>query len=310
MTQLPRFDVYVGDGARHGDRTAELPDQAAVFREHGRYLAGEDLADAVNIAIAVGQPLLVTGEPGCGKTRLAWSIADELGLGDPLVFQTRSTSRAQDLLYRYDAVLRFHDIQARTQTAEGRFQADDPTHYVEYQALGQAIRSPTRRVVLIDEIDKAPRDFPNDLLHELDRMSFSVPELKLGEPFTAVVRPIVVITSNSERQLPLPFLRRCVFHHIAFPGRDRLGEIIEQRLGPLELDLGLIQAAVDRFMAVRELPRIQKPPATSELLAWVQALAARGSTAKQLAATPLRDLPLWQALIKSQEDRQLVLAAR
>jgi MoxR-like ATPase len=306
---LPRFDVYVGDGASHGDRVAELADQAALGKEHGKYLAGEDLADAVNIALAVGQPLLVTGEPGCGKTRLAWSIAGELGLGEPLVFQTRSTSRAQDLLYRYDAVLRFHDIQARTQTADGRFRADDPVHYVEYQALGLAIRGGERRVVLIDEIDKAPRDFPNDLLHELDRMSFSVPELG-RELFTAAVRPVVVITSNSERQLPLPFLRRCVFHHIAFPGRDRLSEIIEQRLGPLGLDLGLVHAAVDRFLAVRAVPRLNKPPATSELLAWVQALGARGTTAAQLAAGGLRSLPLWQALIKSEEDRQLLLAAR
>jgi MoxR-like ATPase len=310
MTELPRFDVYVGDGAHHGDRLAAVTGQTALGREHGKYLASEGLVDAVNIAIAVGQPLLVTGEPGCGKTRLAWSIADELGLGEPLVFQTRSTSRAQDLLYRYDAVLRFHDIQVKTQTAGGRFQADDTAHYVEYQALGQAIRSQTRRVVLIDEVDKAPRDFPNDLLHELDRMSFSVPELKLDRPFTAAVRPIVVITSNSERQLPLPFLRRCVFHQIEFPGSDLLCEIIQQRLGPLGLDLGLVGETVDRFLAIREIPRLNKPPATSELLAWVQALAVRGATAKQLAATPLRNLPLWQALIKSQEDRQLLLAAR
>lgn len=310
MTQLPRFDVYVGDGASHGDRVAAAAEPPALLCEHGKYLASEELADAVNIAIAVGQPLLVTGEPGCGKTRLAWSIADELGLGEPLVFQTRSTSRAQDLLYRYDAVLRFHDIQVRTQTPDGRFHADDPSRYVAYQALGQAIRGDARRVVLIDEIDKAPRDFPNDLLHELDRMSFSVPELKLDRPFTATVRPIVVITSNSERQLPQPFLRRCVFHHIEFPDRDRLCNIVQQRLGPLGLDLGLVTAAVDRFVAIRELPRLSKPPATSELLAWVQALATRGATARDLSAAALRSLPLWQTLIKSQEDRQLLLAAR
>ena len=310
MTQLPRFDVYVGDGADHGDRMAGAAEQPVLLRESGKYLASEELADAVNIAIAVGQPLLVTGEPGCGKTRLAWSIADELGLGEPLVFQTRSTSRAQDLLYRYDAVLRFHDIQVRTQTADGRFQADDPGHYVEYQALGQAIRGTTCRVVLIDEIDKAPRDFPNDLLHELDRMSFSVPELKLERPFTATVRPIVVITSNSERQLPLPFLRRCVFHHIEFPDHARLCQIVQQRLGPLGLDPGLVTESVGRFLAIRQLPRLTKPPATSELLTWVQALATRGTAAKELATSALRNLPLWQTLIKSQEDRQLLLAAR
>jgi MoxR-like ATPase len=310
MMQLPRFDVYVGDGTSHDDRLAGAAEQPALFREHGKYLASEELVDAVNIAIAVGQPLLVTGEPGCGKTRLAWSIADELGLGEPLVFQTRSTSRAQDLLYRYDAVLRFHDIQVRTQTPDGRFVADDPKHYVEYQALGQAILGRTRRVVLIDEIDKAPRDFPNDLLHELERMSFSVPELKLDQPFTAAVRPIVIITSNSERQLPQPFLRRCVFHHIEFPDQTRLCEIVQQRLGPLGIDRGLISNAVDQFVAIREIPKLNKPPATSELLAWVQVLATRGMTANALAAKALRDLPLWQTLIKSHEDRQLMLAAR
>lgn len=310
MMQLPRFDVYVGDGANHDDRLAGTADQPALFREHGRYLASEELADAVNIAIAVGQPLLVTGEPGCGKTRLAWSVADELGLGEPLVFQTRSTSRAQDLLYRYDAVLRFHDIQVKSQGADGRFLADDPARYVEYQALGRAILSPTRRLVLIDEVDKAPRDFPNDLLHELERMSFSVPELKTDRPFSAAARPIVLITSNSERQLPLPFLRRCVFHHIEFPDHDRLCQIVEQRLGPLGIERGLITGAVDRFMAIRALPRLNKPPATSELLAWVQALVMRRLTANELAAATLRDLPLWQTLIKSREDRQLMLAAR
>lgn len=310
MTQLPRFEVYVGDGASHGDRLDTVSEQPALLREHGKYLAGEDLVDAVNIAIVVGQPLLVTGEPGCGKTRLAWSIADELGLGEPLVFQTRSTSRAQDLLYRYDAVLRFHDIQVKTQTEDGRFQADDPTHYVDYQALGKAILGKTRRVVLIDEIDKASRDFPNDLLHELDRMSFSVPELRQEQLFTATVRPIVVITSNSERQLPQPFLRRCVFHHIDFPNHRRLCEIIEQRLGPLGLDRELISGAAARFLAIRETPRISKRPATSELLAWVHALAIRGVTAAELAIKPLSELPLWQTLIKSQEDRQLLLAIR
>jgi MoxR-like ATPase len=310
MTQLPRFDVYVGDGTVHGDRLASATEPPAVVREHGRYLASEELADAVNIAIAVGQPLLVTGEPGCGKTRLAWSIADELGLGEPLVFQTRSTSRAQDLLYRYDAVLRFHDIQVKTQGADGRYQADDPSHYIQFQALGEAILSRQRRVVLIDEVDKAPRDFPNDLLHELERMSFSVPELKLDRPFTAAARPIVVITSNSERQLPLPFLRRCVFHHIEFPDHDRLCQIIEQRLGPLGIDRGLVVGAVDRFLAIREIPKLNKPPATSELLAWVQALATRRVSGADLAATTLRGLPLWQTLIKSREDRQLLLATR
>ncbi|MBV8763154.1 MAG: MoxR family ATPase [Deltaproteobacteria bacterium] len=304
----PIFDVYGGDGGQYAERLKQLPAQPVLTREHGKYLASDTLKEAVNLAIAVGQPLLVTGDPGCGKTRLAWSIADELGLEEPLVFNTRSTSRAQDLLYRYDAVRRFHDIQASTKTEQGTPRAEDASVYVTYEALGKAIRAKARRVVLIDEIDKAPRDFPNDLLHELDRMSFRVPEVG-NEEQASSLRPIVLITSNSERQLPRPFLRRCVFHYIEFPTTTDLVKIVKQRLGPLGLADDLVGAAVSRFEQVRALPNLFKQPATSELLAWVQALAVTKMSAEKLLSKPLRELPLWQTLIKSKDDRKILLAA-
>lgn len=300
--------IYFGDGENHAQELAEHAPQPLLHEERGKYLADPDLADAVNIALVTGQPLLVTGEPGCGKTRLAWSIASELGLDKPHEFHTRSTSRAQDVLYCYDAVRRFHDIQART-PHEGGLRADHPELYVEPVALGKAIQEGRPCVVLIDEIDKAPRDFPNDLLNELDRMKFAIPELGPKAVYEATQRPIVVITSNSERQLPAPFLRRCVFHHIGFPSSERLRQILDQRLGSDE-DRELYGVAVDRFTEIRALAALQKKPATSELLAWTQALRTQKITAQSLKATPLPQLPLWQTLIKSHEDRQVLLAAR
>ncbi len=319
---MTKFDIYVGDGGAHGKALEELPAQPVLASERGRYLAAPELAEAVNIALTVGQPLLVTGEPGCGKTRLAWSVASELGLGEPLQFSTRSASRAQDLLYRYDAVRRFQDIQS------GGKDAKLALPYLSWEALGQAICGSARRVVLIDEIDKAPRDFPNDLLHELDRMRFRVPELDADEfrgldaarfpgrdlatlEFTSQQRPIVIVTSNSERQLPLPFLRRCVYHHIAFPDFETLVAIIEQRLGGgLELDPELVKIAVARFQELRKLDGMSKRPATSELLAWIQVLHAQGKKVGDLGArgTSLAKLPAWQLLLKDARDRELVRA--
>jgi MoxR-like ATPase len=293
----PPFDLFRGDGVPRPETARLLPEQHSLFQENGAYLADPELTEAVNVSLAVGQPLLVTGEPGCGKTQLAWAVAKELGLGEPLQFYTRSISRAQDLLYMFDAVRRFYDIQMHDRRAE------EPRNYVSYGPLGQAIVENQRRVVLIDEIDKAPRDFPNDLLNELDRMAFLVPELEGPErEKRATVRPIVIITSNSERQLPLPFLRRCVFHHIIFPDQRRLEAIIRERLGPLNLDGGLITAAVEKFHQVREIKGLGKKPATGELLSWLIALHARGVTVATLHATPLSRLPLWQALLKDRDD--------
>ncbi len=299
QAELPPFEIYHGDGVPRPDMAAELPESTVLFAEEGSYLADDDLVEAVNVALAVGQPLLVTGEPGCGKTRLAWSVARELGLGKPLTFYTRSTSRAQDLLYTFDAVLRFYDIQSDDSRAE------DAGNYVDYGPLGQAIVEGERRVVLIDEIDKAPRDFPNDLLTEIDQMTFEVHELKDDDRIqTSKVRPIVVITSNSERQLPLPFLRRCVFHHILFPSREKLVEIVKQRLKPLGLDGALIAAAVDKFRQVREIKGLTKKPATGELLSWLVSLQVKRVKAGTVETARLAALPLWQALLKDRDDFQ------
>ncbi|MBF0108378.1 MAG: MoxR family ATPase [Magnetococcales bacterium] len=295
--KLPPFDIYRGDGTPRPELAKQMPESGFLFAEQGAYLADADLVEAVNVSLAVGQPLLLTGEPGCGKTRLADSLALELGLGEPLIFQTRSTSQAQELLYTFDAVGRFHHIQV------GDKRAADPVNYVRYGPLGQAIVEGRRRVVLIDEIDKAPRDFPNDLLSELDRMVFTVHELE--EPTCRKAgshRPVVVITSNSERQLPLAFLRRCVFHHIRFPSRERLVAIIGERLRDMNLDGGLVEAAVDRFQEVRGLSGLVKKPATGELLAWLTALAIQGKTVDHVRSPALARLPLWQALLKDRDD--------
>jgi MoxR-like ATPase len=286
---------YRGDGTTSGGGAGEGRG------EHGRYLADPQLVAAVNTALIVEQPLLVTGEPGTGKTALAWSVATELGLGEVLNFHTRSDHQARDTLYEIDHLLRFYHAQVRDD------RATNPEHYVRWNALGEAIRSTTRRLVLIDEIDKAPRDFPNDLLNEIDQMEFRVPELALD--VRATHRPVVIITSNSERQLPDPFLRRCVFHRIEFPDAARLEAILTERLGHLGLPDRLVAVAVRRFDEVRGLPGLEKKPATGELLAWVKVLRATGIDADVLDRMALADLPSTAALLKTEQDAQIIRAA-
>ena len=221
-------------------------------------------------------------------------MASELGLGPVLEFHTRSDHQARDVLYEIDHMLRFYHAQIRDE------RATRPELYLKWNALGEAIRSPARRVVVIDEIDKAPRDFPNDLLDEIDRMEFHVPEL--GLRYKAAERPVVIITSNSERQLPDPFLRRCVFHRIEFPEKTRLQQILVQRLGHLKLPERLIESAIRRFEEIRALPGLEKKPATAELIAWTKVLSANGVDASQLERFNLTDLPAKSALLKTDAD--------
>ncbi len=265
----------------------------------GDYLFSEELATAANVALHLGRPLLVTGEPGTGKTALAWGIASQLGAGEVLEFHAKSTSVARDLLYTVDNMRRFYDAQVHE--AEAR----DASHYVSYEALGLAILSDSTRVVLIDEVDKAPRDFPNDLLNEIDRMRFSVPEL--GRTHEARARHFLVITSNSERRLPAPFLRRCVYHHIDFPEPPLLRRIVERHTAELELSRGFLQMVVDRFFEIRAVEGLAKPPSTDELVSWVRVLVAMGIDKDALmAAERPADLPALQTMLKLHDDLRLV----
>jgi MoxR-like ATPase len=287
---------YRGDGNSVSGRPVETRG------ERGRYLADPRLVTAVNTALAVEQPILVTGEPGTGKTMLAWSIAGELELGDVLEFHTRSDHQARDALYQFDYLGRFYHAQT------GDARAERLESYIRWGALGEAIRSATQRVVLIDEIDKAPRDFPNDMLDELDKMRFQVPELELV--VAARLRPIVIITSNSERQLPDPFLRRCVFHRIEFPDTGQLQAIVRERLAHLMLGERLIEVATRRFEEIRQVAGLEKKPSTAEFLAWVRVLHAAGVDTGDLERRMIAELPFMGALAKSEQDQALLAAAR
>jgi MoxR-like ATPase len=263
----------------------------------GPYVLSPQLATTVNVALALEQPLLVTGEPGCGKTALAWAVAAQLGTR-VLEFHTKSTSVARDLLYQVDSLRRFHDAST------GDPSAKDAGKYLAYRALGEAIRSPTTTVVLIDEIDKAPRDFPNDLLNELDRMAFDVPDVEPPPSFRAVAKHFVLITSNSERRLPMPFLRRCVYAHVEFPDADTLAKIVELHCGAPAKSFAAL--AVRRFLELRATDGLVKAPATGELIAWVRVLQRIGIDETRLAALPLGELPALETLIKMIDDLRTV----
>lgn len=259
------------------------------------------LVTAINTALAVGAPLLLTGEPGTGKTQVAFYIAERFGIADRVFpLYVRSTTTASDLVYRYDAVAYFHaahdPAQATTRPSKGRFVTPGP--------LWDAYAHGGAAVVLLDEIDKAPRDFPNDILNVLDQHRFFVPER--GEKGEWIERPadaappVVVITSNSERRLPEPFLRRCIFHHLEFD-RDLVERAVKARLGDFpRLDEATRSLAIARFMELRDRP-LRKKPATGELLVWLAVLSARGVSAAELHGG-LRDVPGLAALVKDRED--------
>jgi MoxR-like ATPase len=280
------FQLYSGDGTTIADRNLTLPafERPMALDDPKFYLADAPLRDAVNVALILGLPLLVTGEPGTGKTQLAASVAHEMGLEEPLVFHTKTTSVGRDLFYRYDALRHFHDSQFRKEgTAVER--------YITYSALGLAIllslpstvadadlpeglrgKGPRRSVVLIDEIDKAPRDLPNDILTEIEAMSFVVHEN--GRAFSAdqKYRPILILTSNSEKNLPDAFLRRCAFYHIPFPASDRLRIIVERRFAQRShFTPEMVENAIRHFEEIRSLP-LKKKPATAEFLEWLRVL--------------------------------------
>jgi MoxR-like ATPase len=283
-----------------------------------RFVPGEQLETAINTAIAVGEPLLITGEPGTGKTQAAYYTAYKLGLAKVFHFQVKSDSTARDLLYQFDTVQYFH--AAHLAGTAGAAPVLDKAAYVRkrdlWEAFDAAREQGVPQVVLIDEIDKAPRDFPNDLLHEIDKMDFTV--IETGERVEAErhLRPIVFITSNSERRLPEPFLRRCVYHHIRFDER-LLRQIVASRADELEgLSDEFVQLAIERFLDLRSR-YLRKLPANGEFLVWLEVLAlatgATGMPREQLRARlegDLGNLPYLGVLLKHHQDIEELQGAR
>ena len=257
------------------------------------YVAPPDLTTAVNAAIVLERPLLVKGEPGTGKTVLAEEIAR--GLGAPLLtWHIKSTTKAQQGLYEYDAVSRLRDSQL------GDPRVSDIAHYIRRGKLWEAFTAPQRPVLLIDEIDKADIEFPNDLLTELDRMEFHVYET--GETIRAVERPIVIITSNNEKELPDAFLRRCFFHYIKFPDAETLKAIVEVHYPGIKHRL--VEEALRVFLETREVPGLKKKPSTSELLDWLKLLVSEDVSPETLRERDRAKLipPLHGALLKNEQD--------
>ena len=263
------------------------------FKGSGDYVTDEALRNAVNVAIALKKPLLVRGEPGTGKTMLAHSIAQ--GLGKQLiVWNIKSTTKAQEGLYVYDTVQRLNDSRF------GDKDVSDIKQYIKLGKLGQSFASPEQVVLLIDEIDKADLEFPNDLLNELDEMSFHIPET--DETVTAIHRPVVIITSNAEKELPDAFLRRCVFHFIEFPNPELMEEIV--RVHYPDVQSALLREAMKTFYLLRNIDEFRKKPSTSELLDWLQCLNAGGIPPEKVS----KEVPFAGTLLKKESDYDYFMA--
>ena len=258
-----------------------------VFKVSDKYVVTRELMNAVNVSIALKKPLLIKGEPGTGKTMLAEAIADALDM-ELIIWGIKSTTKAQEGLYVYDTVQRLYDSQF------GEGNVADISQYIKLGKLGEAFSSDKQVVLLIDEIDKADLEFPNDLLWELDKMQFYINETK--ETITTKHRPIVIITSNAEKELPDAFLRRCIFHYIEFPDKEKMEEIIRVHYG--DIDRNLCEKALDAFYEIRKMDELQKKPSTSELLDWIQALMISGVDIDNLS----EDMPFVGVLLKKNQD--------
>jgi len=306
-----------------------LPAFQRGFENHPQdYDIDTGLEEAVNVALLMGQPLLLTGEPGCGKTRLAYRVAWELGLEPVLLFATKSISTSNDLFYTYDYLARFHAAQSGNDIS--------PQRFISYHALGEAIiranpkdqvekflppefqhDSPRRSVVLIDEIDKAPRDFPNDILNEIETLYFRIPELGQEAEIRTdqSLAPLIFITSNSEKMLPRPFLRRCAYYHISFPDPKRMKHILRQRLQRIPSYMGrktspddiFMKNAVDLFYDIRARMTEENKPSTSELILWVTAIRALSGHSDPITQDPDSVVAAMNVLIKSKPEKEAAL---
>lgn len=261
------------------------------FNGTNEYVASEQLLNAVNVAITLGKPLLIKGEPGTGKTMLAEAISKALDK-KLIIWNIKSTTKAQDGLYMYDTIQRLYDGQF------GEEGVDDIARYIKLGKLGEAFESDEQVILLIDEIDKADLEFPNDLLWELDQMEFYIHETK--RTVKAKHRPIVIITSNAEKELPDAFLRRCIFHYIDFPDADLMEEIVRTHIPDVEEQV--LKSAFDVFYDIRGMRDVRKKPSTSELIDWINVLQLGGISADEIRAK----LPFVGVIVKKDEDLNVV----